>query len=694
MLKKNDMLLHLDESLDLETRVQYLLKNLTIREKFKLLAGKRIWWTRPVRRLKVPSMGMSDGPRGISFHSSLRRNTQFPVPKCLAATWDPDMSRAFGAALAEEVRARKKHVVLAPGINIDRIPLNGRTFEYFSEDPTFTADMAAPMVDAIQEQKIAACLKHYAANNQETNRRFINAVIDERTLRETYLKAFEKIIRKSQPWTVMTCYNRVNGDFGSENHQLLNDLLINTFGFKGMVISDWYATENLKGPEKALKAGLCLEMPAPCIFSVKNLTHAFMENRLTVNDIDRAVGRILRVMVLAGVFNKSNHPGSVNTGEHQAIARRIAEEGMVLLKNDNNVLPLNIREIKTIALLGANADKRFGKALYGGSSAVIPPFEVTALKGLKSKLNKKVTFVKDPALADAAIIVTGLNHDKGSDAEASDRVSLELSPEKEKLILKTASVNPATIVILMNGSPIAMKKWIDVVPAVLEAWYPGMHGGDVIADILFGDVNPSGKLPITFPDTLDQSPALQDNKSYPGTGPSFKEHIILDAIFKKKPDQKKWKDAQVVYKEGIFVGYRHFDYANTKPLFPFGFGLSYTTFTLSNARIENDVIKAGDTFRVKLQISNTGSRRGAEVVQVYYSALGSHITRAPRELAGFKKICLDPGETREIIIVIDSHDLAFYDIHTQTWSIEKTTYQLHVGTSSRNISYILPLTLS
>lgn len=689
MFKKKKKLLHFDESLSIDERVQFLLDNLTFNEKCSLLAGRRIWWTRPVRRLKIPSMGVSDGPRGISFHSSLRRNTQFPVPKCLAATWDPDLSRAFGTALAEEVRARKKQVLLAPGINIDRTPLNGRSFEYFSEDPMLTKKMAAPIVEAVQNHRIAACLKHYAANNQETNRRYINAVIDERTLREIYIRAFEGIIRESPPWAVMTCYNRVNGDFGSENTQLLRDCLINTFGFKGMVISDWYATENLTGPEKALNAGLSLEMPAPCIFTEKKLSAACKNNTISSEDLDSAVIRILRVMVLTGLFNKNNPAGSVNTKEHQLVARRIAESGMVLLKNENNILPLDPSRIKRIALQGANARKKFGKALYGGSSAVIPPFEVTPFKGLKDKLGKKVSFVKDPAQADAAIIVTGLNHDRGSDAEACDRSRLELSPEEERLILDTASVNPNTIVVLINGSPVAMKNWIDRVPAVLEAWYPGMHGGSVIADILFGDVNPSGKLPVTFPDSLNQSPAHRHRESYPGAGSVIRESLIIDALFKKKACRGEWEDSAVIYREGIFVGYRYFDRNSLDPLFPFGFGLSYTAFALSEARLDRELIKAGESFNVVINITNTGTRKGAEVLQVYFSMPDSSVPRPQKELAAFKKVYLDAGESHLCSITIDTHDLAFFDIHSHAWSIEKGAYRIHIGTSSRCIDFML-----
>jgi len=666
-----------DESLDTEKRVQDLLERLTLDEKFKIMAGHRLWWSNGIKRLKIPEMGFSDGPRGITWHSNYKKNTQFPAPKALAATWDKSLGAVFGKAVAEEVRARKKHILLAPGINIDRTPLNGRVFEYISEDPYFIREMIVPMVKAVQKERIAACIKHYCANNQETNRKFISSEMDERTLREIYTKAFEQITKEADPWSFMNCYNRVNGVYGCENKEIF-DLLFNDFGFKGFVMSDWFACKYIKDPSTAVKAGLSIEMPNPILYKKDRLLKSFNEKKFTEEDVNVVVRKMLKIMFLTGMFDKNLPSGAVNTKEHQQASKQIAIASMTLLKNDNHLLPLDKTKIKTIAVLGMNAKKKFGKILYGGSSAVVPPFEITPFEGLQKKLGSNVTFVEDPAQADCAIIFTGLNHDYGQDSEAADR-------SQEKLIVETTKKNPKTVVVLLNGSPIAMDNWINNAPAILEGWYPGMLGGEVLADTLFGDINPSGKLPITFPKSLKDSPAHKTQRQYPGVGTMVKENMAADAF--KKIDIDKFADNKVFYDEGIYVGYRHFDKHNVEPLFPFGFGLSYTTFEYQACDLDKTTVKASETFKAIVTIKNIGKYDGSEVIQVYYSDVEASVDRPIKELFGFEKVALKVGETKKVEIVLRASDLAFYDVKSKNWKVESGKFKILIGTSSRDIKF-------
>jgi beta-glucosidase len=675
-----------NESLDLESRVQDLLQRLTLDEKFHLLSGHHVWWTHPIKRLHVPKMGMSDGPRGISMHSSYAKNTQFPAPKAIAASWDRTCSEKFGKAVAEEIRARGKHVLLAPGINIDRTPLNGRTFEYISEDPFFIKEMIVPLVKAVQKEKIAACVKHYAANNQESNRHFVSAEIDERTLREIYTKAFEFIVKESDPWSFMSCYNRVNGVYGSENKYLLWDLLVETFGFTGFVMSDWFAVKYIQDPSTAINAGLSLEMPNTLLYTKKRLHRALAEGKFTEKRVDEILCRMFRIMMKVGVFDKNVPKGSVNTKEHQEIAKEIAAASMTLLKNENAILPLNKESVKKIFVAGRNAKKKFGRPLYGGSSAVVPPFEITPIEGLKRKLGSDVSFVADPAQADVALIFTGLNHSFGEDSEAADRTRLELPASEERLILDTVQKNPNTVVVLYNGSPIAMEKWLEKIPGLLEAWYPGMYGGDVVADTLFGDINPSGKLPITFPKSLKDCPAHQNERRYPGIGPKIKENMLTDA-FKGQDIIKKMENNKVFYEEGIYVGYRYFDKENIEPLFPFGFGLSYTTFEYEKCDVDITSLKKDQSLRVKVTIKNIGKRSGAEIIQIYYSDPEASVDRPIKELCGFEKVYLGPNEQKTVEIMVKAADFAFYDVQSHQWKVESGKIQLLIGSSSRDIKF-------
>jgi len=647
-----------DETLASETRINDLLERLTLEEKFLLMSGYRIWWTHPIKRLEIPRMGMSDGPNGISFHSSYRRNTQFPVTKCQAASWNRELLEQIGIAIADEVRAVKKHILLAPGINIDRTPLNGRTFEYFSEDPFLTQELTKPFVKGVQSRKIAACIKHYVANNQETNRRLVNAIIDERTLHEIYMHAFEDVVRNADPWSIMGCYNKVNGTYGCENEYNLQKTLFEKWGFTGFVMSDWWATHS-SSTDLALKAGLTLEMPKMTVYKPDLLKRALDERQISEDRVNELLKKMIRVMVTTGVFDKESSKGSRNTPEHQKLAQKIAEEGIVLLKNDG-ILPLEKNKHLKIAILGRNAKKKMGKFLYGGSSAVVPPFEITPYNGIAQRSH--IDIVKKPEEADFVLFCTGLNHGKYEDSEGFDRKQLELPKEEEELLLETQRKNPKTIVILINGSPIAMDKWLDKIPVVVEAWFPGMMGGKAIANVIFGDVNPSGKLPITFPKKIEDSPAHRNLETFPG-------------------------EEDVKYEEGIYVGYRYFDKYQIEPLFPFGFGLSYTSFEITSCIIDQDFLHLEDIINVNVGIKNTGAVPGAEVVQVYATDIEASVDRPLKELVGFSKIYLEPDEKKTTHILIKVKDLAFYDRTIHNWKIEPGKFKLLIGTSSRSIRY-------
>ncbi|MHA1442971.1 MAG: beta-glucosidase family protein, partial [Candidatus Heimdallarchaeota archaeon] len=619
--------------------------------------------TFPIKRLGIKAFKMTDGPNGVAYHSAyLRKNTQFPTTIALGASWNRELAKEFGIASGKEVRANKLHMLLAPGINIDRTPVNGRTFEYFSEDPYLTKELAIPMINGVQSQRIGVCVKHYVANNQEQNRYINSSEVDERTLNEIYLEAFREVVMKADPWSIMACYNKVNGVYGCEHAELLRETLFKKWGFNGFVVSDWFATKYLDGPVGAVKAGLTLEMPWKKVYKRRLLKKALKEGKILEAEIDFLVERLLRVQFMSGMYDPSDRlpKGERNTKEHQRLARKMAEEGMVLLKNENNILPLDINNISKIAVIGPNAKKKMGKLFYGGSSAVVPPYEINPYKGIKKKCKGKVTLVDDSSEADFVILVLGLNHDKYQDCENADKINLDLPAEQIELIKETVKVNPNTIIVMVSGSPIKMKEWINDVPAILEAWFPGMEGGNAIANILFGDVNPSGKLPLTFPKELSDSPAHKSTKTYPG-------------------------DDKVIYEEGIFVGYRHFDKENVEPLFPFGFGLSYTDFSYENLKVDKKEFLGDETLAISVEVTNTGDKSGAEVVQLYVTDPKCSVPRPEKELKGFEKVMLKAKETKTVTFTLEPRGFAFYDIKTKDWLVEDGKFTIHIGKSSRDL---------
>ncbi len=667
--------------------IQSIISQMTLEEKAALCTGASPWTTTPVERLGVPELLVSDGPHGVrrtaDVHSLTAASlpaTCFPTAASLSSTWDVDLLREMGQALGEEARALKVNVLLGPGTNIKRTPLCGRNFEYFSEDPYLAGEMAAALIEGIQSQGIGTSLKHFAANNQEFERFTISAEVDERTLREIYLPAFETAVKKAKPWTVMCAYNKINGTYGSENRTLLMDILKDEWGFEGFVVSDWGAVHDRVA---SLKAGLDLEMPGPKARRVQSVIDAVRAGELDEAMLNEAVRRILRIVFQAAETSRSSthdasQGGTFDVHAHHALARRIAAEGMVLLKN-NGLLPLKAAE--HIAVIGRAAQEAHYQG--GGSSHINPtrvdvPFrELQALAG-NAELNYTPGYPADnsfqPALidqsvavartADVALVYIALPTFKES--EGYDRPDLDLTPQQVALIKGVARVQPRTVVILNNGSPIAVREWIDDVAAVLEAWMMGQAGGGAIADVLFGKVNPSGKLAETYPLQLIDTPAYLN---FPG------------------------ENGEVHYGEGLFIGYRYYDAKGVPVQFPFGYGLSYTTFAYSNPKVSATTFKDVDGLTVSVDVTNTGPVAGKEIVQVYVHDHKSRLARPAKELKGFSKVELQPGETKTATIPLGFRAFAYYDPAYQRWIAEAGAFDILIGTSSADIRCTETVTL-
>ncbi len=651
----------MNSDLDFEKRVEDLLERLTLKEKFKLCAGRRMWYTLPLKRLGIESFAMYDGPHGVRVDPKGKiQSTYFPSTICRAATWNPKLSKKFGIAIAREVRSVGAHMILAPGINIQRTPMCGRTFEYQTEDPYLNRILAVAVVKGIQSQRVAACVKHFICNNQEVNRFTVSSEVSARALQEIYFPAFKAAVKEADAWSIMSSYNKINGIYGSEHQYLLREVLMSEWGFRGFVVSDWAATTRTSNTENCINAGLTLEMPTQNKYMTSKLKRAYEEGKFTEKTLNDNLKRLLRVMFLTGLFDDERilPKGSRNTPEHQALAREIAEEGIVLLKNDENILPLNLDKVKKIAVIGPNANSQ--TFLGGGSSTNFPPYEITPLEGLKEKCEGKIEIIDSPSKADVTLIFAGLKHIKGMDAEGDDRNSFNLPPEQVDLINKAIKENLKTIVILISGSPVSMIEWINKVPVVIQAWYGGMEAGNAIAAILFGEVNPSGKLPITFPKKLSDSPAHTSKLTYPG-------------------------NEKVFYNEGIFVGYRYFDTKTIDPLFPFGHGLSYTNFTYENLQLSKEKVTGEETLIVSVEIINSGDHVGAEIVQLYIHDVQSSVERPYKELKGFKKVFLKPAERSLVNFTIKKSDISFFSETAGRWIAERGEFIILIGSSSRDI---------
>ncbi len=799
----------------LEDRVEELLSQLTLREKVSLLSGLNNWETTPVKRLGIPSLVMTDGPHGVRANQTGPERVQgeatsFPTGVSMAASWDTDLVERVGEALAEETRALGCDILLGPCVNIVRTPLAGRNFESYSEDPYLAGRIGVAWVTGLQSRGVGASLKHYACNNQEEERFRGNSIVDERALREIYLAQFETVVKEAQPWTVMCSYNRINGDYASENYYLLTHILKEEWGFEGVVVSDWGANHTIV---ESVAGGLDIEMPGPARYYGRFLEDAVRNWQIDAASVDEAARRVLRMIVLSGRMDSPARipAGSLNTPEHQSLARELAEDSITLLKN-TGVLPL--KGVKTLAVIGPNAAEcRIGG---GGSSYLEPPYRVSPLEGLRAALPdvgivyaegcdnyveapalknewlkpaqgegcglwgeffNNTTFDGAPAAArlerqldhwwftgpegvnyaafsarwrgaltvpesgryifkmrvagsctlsldgkerlavtggnawegssaetaieleagrsyaitvewvkpleaehrmiyvqamfapdpddrraqavvaaqssDAALIFAGMP--TGYESEGRDRPHMKLPGAQDELIREVAAVNPNTIVVLNAGSPVEMP-WAGDVAAIVLAYYPGQEGGNAVARVLAGAVNPSGKLSETFPQRYADNPA---SINYPGT-----------------------KD--VVYGEGLFVGYRYYDAKDVAPLFPFGHGLSYTTFAYSGLKLPATV-KPGKPVTVKVTVKNTGAVAGKEVVQLYVADKAASLVRPQKELKRFAKIALEPGASQTVTFILDERALAFYDPYKGDWVAELGEFAVLIGSSSRDI---------
>jgi beta-glucosidase len=799
---------YLNKSLSIEERVEDLLKRMRLEEKIDMLGGTG-FETKAIERLGIPPLNMADGPLGVRWENS----TALPSGILLGATWNPDIVTEFGKVLATETKAKGRHVILAPCVNIARIPMGGRNFESFGEDPFLTSRITVNYIKGVQNENVVATVKHFAANNQEHQRDFVNTIVDERTLNEIYFPAFKSAVEEANVLAVMCAYNKLNGPYCSENDYLLVDVLKNKWKFNGLVMSDWGAVHSSL---PVFNSGLDLEMPDGKYLNAESLLQKIKSGELSETKLDDKVRRILRVMFTIGLFDDYQYDKSkVNTDEHKQIALNIAKEGLVLLKNENSILPLDLNKIKSIAVVGPNS--KVAVTGGGGSSMVVPFTSVSPLEALQNKIGDKVkinfaqgmiidgetnpienkylftdkaekvnglkaeyftnmnlegepakvivdnqinfmwndkgpfedfqkdnfsvrwtgyvkpekseTFTFDVGSDDGIrlyiddqlviddwtdhaylinsftkdlkvgqlykikleyyengggaivkfgwrkpndeLIVDAINAAKNSDfaiifagtnanyeSEGFDRKDLILPNEQDNFIKRIAEVNPNTIVVLTTGSPVLMNEWIDKVDGLIEAWFAGEQAGNAIAEILLGETNPSGKLPMTFPMSWEDCSAFNTYKKEDGT---------------------------TRYEDGIFVGYRHFENKNIKPLFPFGFGLSYTTFKYNDLKLSSKEIAKNDKLTVTLNVKNTGSVKGSEVVQLYVKDVQSSIERPVKELKGFNKVSLNPGEEKTVEFTIDQKALSFFDPKLKDWTAESVEFEILIGSSSQDI---------
>jgi beta-glucosidase len=696
-------------STPVEQRFEDLLGRMTADEKAAMVAGLNWMQTVPNDRLGIPSIKMSDGPLGIRtwMATSLESpeeaaklptvaTTAFPSGAALAAAWDVDLTNREGHALGQESSAMGRDMLLAPTVNINRIPLWGRNFEGFGEDPYLASRMAVAYIQGLQGEGIIGTVKHFAANNQEFERHRVDVKADDRTLNEIYFPAFKAAVQEAGVWSVMSAYNKLGGQWCAENPSLLTDTLQKKWGFKGFVVSDWGSTYST---DATVSAGMNLEMPGggplakflaiPSIqkagfmggwLAKDKVMAALASGTLKQAAVDDSVRRMLRVMFTAGLFDRAKKTGEVDTPDQRAVARQGATESIVLLKNAGGLLPLERAKVKSIAVIGPNAAE--ARPGGGGSSRVNSKYTVSPLDGIKEGVWTAVPVayalgtameVPGQALAEAArkqqvaeavalarksdVAVVFVGYSPELESEDFDRTSMDLPAGQDELIAAVAAANPRTVVVVVAGAPVTMTKWIGRVPAALMQFYGGQEAGHGIADVLFGAANPSGKLPVTFPKQLADSPA---SANYPG------------------------KDLHVDYAEGIYVGYRGFDKRNVEPLFAFGYGLSYTTFEYTKLQVAPKAAP-GKPVDVSLQLRNTGTREGAEVVQLYLRDVASSVDRPMKELKGFRRVNLKPGETQTVTFSLDQAALSFYDPAKKDWVAEPGKFEVWIGSSSRDI---------
>ena len=657
---------------DYRSRAKIVLADMTLEEKALLLSGDGWWKTHAIDHLQIPSICMTDGPHGLrkvegGGLSTSVPATCFPTASALASSWDTELIREVGVALARESQASDVQILLGPGINMKRSPLGGRNFEYFSEDPLLAGKMAAAYIQGVQSEGVGTSLKHYAANNQEFERMATNSNLDERTLHEIYLPAFEMAVKEAQPWSVMAAYNLVNAVHAAENDLLLRDILRSRWGYRGFVVSDWGAVHDRV---KGIKAGLNLEMPGSGDFNRKKIIEGVQTGKLSPAVLDEVVEELLAVILEA----KDRHrPGlTFDPDQHDDLARKAAGESLVLLKNEENVLPLDFARTKSIAIIGAFA--KMPRYQGAGSSQVNPTKVSTAYDALVKLAAKDVAISYAPGYTDEgattddliaqakqqakeaqmAIVFAGLPD--SFESEGFDRSSLDLPAGHNRLIEDISSGQPNVVVVLMNGAAVTMP-WVNKVKAIVEAWLGGQAGGAAIADALLGKINPSGKLSETFPARLEDTPAY----------PEFPA-----------------RDKEANYGEGIFIGYRYYEIKKVSPLFPFGFGLSYTTFSCSDLRISAPAIKDTENVIVTAKVKNTGRLAGKEIVQLYIHEQRPKVRRPEKELQAFAKIALEPGEEKEVRFDLGKRAFAYYEVSVHDWIVNPGKFDILVGGSSKD----------
>ena len=697
------------EKVQMEKRIEKLIKKMTLEEKVGLLHGNSKFYVAGVERLGIPEWSLSDGPHGV--RAEINRHdwayagwtkdsaSYFPTGTAFAAAWNPELAYRRGEVLGEEARWRKKDVLLGPGVNIIRSPLCGRNFEYMSEDPYMNSVLAVAYIKGLQSRDVACSVKHFAVNNQETNRTTVDVECSERALREIYLPAFKAAVQEGGALTVMAAYNKFRGEFCAENNYLVRKILRNEWGFDGVYVTDWGAAHSTV---PSMEAGLDLEMGTLIDkyedwYYANPLIEAVKSGKIPMSLVDEKVGDVLRVMIKTNVLDPKKRfgPGSMNTKEHQQATYDAAAEAIVLLKNQNNLLPLDFSSIKSLAVIGDNATRKHSNG--GLSSEIKAVYEVTPLEALRAKWGDKVdirfaqgyeklsTFVEgsnngqssgtfssktqesDALLkeavevartSDVALLVCGLNHDY--DTESFDRLNMDIPYGQVELIQEVVKANPRTIVVMIAGSPLNMAAMDICSPAIVWAWFNGMEGGNALVDVLSGKVNPSGKMPFTTPVSLDQSPAHALG-NFPG------------------------RDLKVNYEEDILVGYRWFDTKGLPVVYPFGYGLSYTTFDYSNLNTDKETYDQADTIQATFTLTNTGDREGAEVAQLYVSDPVCSVMRPVKELKGFKKVFLKPGESRRITLDIPVSSLAFYSEAQSQFVVEPGEFILQLGASASDI---------
>lgn len=708
--RKAETPVYLDESRPLEERVEDALSRMTLEEKVKILHAQSKFSSAGVPRLGIPDLWTTDGPHGIRPEVLWDEWSQagwtndscvaFPALTCLAATWSEEMSALYGKSIGEEARYREKDVLLGPGVNIYRTPLNGRNFEYMGEDPYLASRMVVPYIQEVQKNGVAVCVKHFALNNQESLRHQYDAIIDDRTLNEIYLPAFKAAVQEGGAWSIMGAYNLYKGQHLCHNQYILNDILKKDWGFDGAVISDWGGCHDT---DQAITNGLDLEfgtwtdgltMGATNGYDAYYLADPYLERlrdgRASEEVLNEKARRVLRLNFRTAM-RKDKPNGSLCSPEHYDAARRIADEGIVLLKNNDNVLPISRKAGSRILVVGENAVKMM--TVGGGSSSLKVQREVLPLDGIRAAAGEGVTvefergyvgdisgsyngvvtgqdlsesrsaeeLIEDACLkakdADAVIFIGGLNKSSHQDCEDSDRFGLGLPYGQDAVIEALAKVNPRLAVVIVSGNAVAMP-WVDNVNAIVEAWYCGSQSGTALADIIFGDVNPSGKLPVTFP------VRLEDNGAH--------------ALGAYDP-----ASTEAHYSEGIFVGYRWAQKKDIKPLFAFGHGLSYTTFSYSEAEITRTTMSENGNVTVSVNVTNTGDREGKEIVQLYIGDDECSVERPVMELKAFRKVSIKPGETVKVSFPVNADMLKFYG--NDGWTLEKGSFTAYVGAASDDI---------